>query len=165
MTTARPAVRLRRRILPFVLLILSATTLASGCTEKLVQPPPPPTVFGVPDSIQEVFTTNCALSNCHAGSAPQQGMALTDAGTSWTAIVDVPANELMGQYRRIAPGDSADSYIVMKLRGDARIFGQRMPLGRPALDPALIMRVASWAEAGAPGQVLPAARAERIATR
>ena len=165
MTLARPAVRLRPRMLALALPILSVTALATGCTEKLVQPPPPPTVFGVPDSIQEVFTVNCALSNCHAGSAPQQGMALTDARTSWLAIVDVAANQLAGQYERIAPGDSANSYLVMKLRDDVRIQGQPMPLGGFPLDSASVMRVALWAQAGAPGQVLLAARAGRIATR
>ena len=164
MTADRPAVRLRTRTLPLALLVASAVALAAGCTEKLVQPPPPPTVFGVPDSIQEVFTNNCALSNCHAGSAPQQGMALTDARTSWLAIVGVTSSE-RPQFQRIEPGDSLDSYIVMKLRNDARKLGQPMPLGGYPLDPALVMRVASWAQAGAPGQVLPAARGDRLADR
>ena len=164
MTSARFAVRLRTRTLALALLVLIVTALAAGCTEKLVQPPPPQTVFGVPDSIQEVFALNCALSNCHAGSAPQQGMALTDARTSWLAIVGVASTEAP-QFQRIEPGDSLDSYIVMKLRNDARILGQPMPLGGFPLDSAAVMRVALWAQAGAPGQVLPAARAGRIANR
>lgn len=163
MTTDRPAVRLRARMLA-TLAVAIAVACAAGCTEKLVQPPPPPTVFGVPDSIQEVFTLNCALSNCHAGASPQQGMALTDARTSWLAIVGVASTERPA-FQRIEPGDSLDSYIVMKLRNDPRKGGQPMPLGAFPLDPALVLRVAAWAQAGAPGQVLPAARSGRLAGR
>lgn len=163
MSTARSAVRLRTRAMLLAVAAL-ALALVAGCTEKLVQPPPPPTVFGVPDSIQEIFTLNCALSNCHAGSAPQQGMGLSDARTSWLAIVGVPSNQ-RPQFQRIEPGDSLDSYIVMKLRNDPRKGGQPMPPGGFPLDSALVLRVATWAQAGAPGQVLPAARGGRLADR
>jgi hypothetical protein len=160
----------RRRVRPLPILaslvaLAAALAACAGCTEKLVAPPPPPTVLGVPDSIQQIFTAHCALSGCHTGSAPIQGMSLADARTSWLAIVDVPANELAGQYRRIAPGDSANSYLVMKLRDDPRIQGLPMPAGDFPLDSASVMAVALWAQAGAPGQALPAARTGIVASR
>ena len=158
------AARLRTPALALVLAAGGVAVFFSGCTEKLVAPPPAPTVFGVPDSIQEIFTASCALSNCHTGSTPQQGLALSDARTSWLAIVGVPANQ-RPQFQRIEPGDSLDSYIVMKLRNDPRKGGQPMPLGAFPLDSALVLRVATWAQAGAPGQLLPAARGERRADR
>src|SRR5262245_1768958 len=105
MSRIRSAVRSRTSA---ALLAAFSLALAAGCTEKLVEPPPP--VFGVPDSIQEVFTNHCAIVGCHAGSLPQQGMGLTDPRTSWLAIVGVPAVELSGTFQRIAPGDSANSY-------------------------------------------------------
>ena len=160
--TAAPSVhRPRLRTLPLALAAL-ALALAAGCTEKLVAPPPPPTVLGVPDSIQEVFTASCALSNCHTGATPQMGMSLADARTSWEAIVGVPSVQ-RAQYFRIEPGDSLDSYLVMKLRNDGRKLGQPMPLGAFPLDSASVLRIAVWAQSGAPGQVLPASRAARIA--
>ena len=158
------AVRLRTSSSFLAAAALAAAALA-GCTEKLVAPPPPPpTVLGVPDSIQQVFTASCALSNCHAGSTPQQGMSLADARTSWLAVVGVASNQ-RPQFQRIEPGDSLDSYVVMKLRNDPRKGGQPMPLGAYPLDPALVLRVAAWAQAGAPGQELPAARGDRLADR
>lgn len=162
MTAARSVNR--RSLPPLVATLAFALALASGCTEKLVAPPPPPTVLGVPDSIQAVFTTSCALAGCHAGATPQMGMSLADARTSWNAIVGVPSVQ-RAQYFRIEPGDSLDSYIVMKLRNDARKLGQPMPLGGFPLDSASVMKIATWAQAGAPGQVLPAARTGRLATR
>jgi hypothetical protein len=129
-------------------------SLAAGCTEKLVEPPPPEPLLGVPDSIQVIFTANCAYSSCHGGATPQQGMSLDGARASWLAIVGVPSAE-KPEFLRIAPGDSADSYVVMKLRADSRRAGQPMPQGAYPLDPELVMRIATWAQAGAPGQELP----------
>jgi hypothetical protein len=128
-----------------------------GCTEKLVEPPPPATVYAVPDSIQEIFTNNCLTSNCHGAPAPHEDMDLSDATTSYAHIVGVASAE-KPTFFRIAPGDSADSYLVMKLRGDPRIDFARMPLMRPPLDPALILKIASWVDQGAPGVAVTSAR-------
>ena len=54
-------------------------------------------------------------------------------------------------YKRISPGDSLNSYIVMKLRNDPRILGDPMPFGGYPMDPALVMRIAAWTAQGAPG--------------
>jgi len=126
--------------------------IAAGCTEKLVAPPPPPPgPLAVPDSIQEVFTQQCGFDGCHGGSTPQRGLQLgVDAQTSYENIVGVAAvND--GAFQRIEAGDSTDSYIVMKLRDDPRIVGNPMPLGGYPMDPALTLRIAAWAAAGAPG--------------
>ena len=159
MTRSDRAARRRSRSSAAALLALAlAVALAAGCTEKLVAPPPPPPEFGTPDSVQQVFTQHCAFDGCHGGASPQQGMSLSDARTSYLAIVDVAANERQGQFKRIAPGDSANSYVVMKLRADPRIGGAPMPFGAYPMDPVLVLRIAAWAQAGAPGQELPAAR-------
>lgn len=138
------------RLLAASALVLA--TFAAGCTEKLVAPPEP--LMGVPDSIQEIFTANCSYSSCHGGATPQQGMGLGDGRTSWLAIVGVASAEKPA-FLRVAPGDSANSYVVMKLRADPRRAGQPMPQGAYPLDPELVMKVATWAQDGAPGQELP----------
>ena len=142
--------------------LIALAIAAAGCTEKLVSPPPPPPVFAVPDSIQQIFTDHCALSGCHTGPTPQQGQDLTDAVTSYANIVGVTANE-RSQFKRIAPGDSLNSYMVMKLRDDARIGGQPMPFGAYPLDPALVIKIAAWAQQGAPGVQVNAARVPLLA--
>ena len=141
---------------------LALALSAIGCTEKLVEPPAAPTVFATPDSIQQIFTQNCAFDGCHGGSAPQQGQDLTDAVTSYAHIVGVASNERPA-FMRIAPGDSADSYIVMKLRNDPRKGGQPMPLGGFPLDPALTIKIAAWAQQGAPG--VPVLASQPLANR
>ena len=145
-----------RRTLPLLgLAVLGGLgfTLAS-CTDKVTEPPPePPTpiVFAVPDSIQEVFTNRCGFAGCHGGAAPQRGLQLgADARTTYREIINVPA-ETDNAYNRITPGDSTNSYIVMKLRNDPRILGDAMPFGNFPMDPALTMRIAAWTAQGAPG--------------
>lgn len=154
MNAARFAPRPRR----FALAVVAAAALAAGCTEKLVQPPPPPPVLGVPDSVQAVFTAHCGFAGCHGGATPQQGMDLSNARSSWLAIVGVPAIQ-RSQFMRIAPGDSLNSYVVMKLRNDPRKGGQPMPLGDYPLEASLTLRVAAWAAQGAAGQEQPVALA------
>ena len=153
-------VRPARSMQASIALCLLALGLAVlGCTEKLVEPPPPPppTSTGVPDSIQAVFTANCSFDGCHGGTSPQRGMDLTDAVTSYEHIVGIAANEV-ATFDRIAPGDSANSYMVMKLHDDPRIIGQPMPFGAYPLDQVLVSRIALWAQQGAPGVEIPVAR-------
>jgi hypothetical protein len=156
----RPGHRMQASI-ALLALALGAATL--GCTEKLVEPPPPPVVLGVPDSIQQIFTANCALPQCHAGPTPQQGQDLSDAVTSFNLIVGVASHEKPA-IMRIAPGDSTNSYMVMKLRGTLGIGGQPMPLGSFPLDPALVIKIAAWAQQGAGGVPVTAARTSRNET-
>jgi hypothetical protein len=141
------------------LCLLALVLAALGCTEKLVEPPPPAveTTTGVPDSIQAVFTANCAFDGCHGGTSPQRGMDLTGQVASYEHIVGIAANEVAA-FKRIAPGDSANSYMVMKLRNTAGIAGQPMPFGAYPLDPALVIKIAAWAQQGAPGVPVVAAR-------
>jgi len=146
--------RARRALQTFAIAAFSALGFVlASCTEKITQPPPDePDAFAVPDSIQEVFTANCGIDGCHGGANPQKGMQLgVDARTSYENIVNVTAVS-DGAFKRIAPGDSADSYLVMKLRNDPRIVGQPMPFGGYPMDPALVMKIAAWAAQGAPGE-------------
>lgn len=144
------------------LLAVFLALVAIGCTEKLVEPPPPPTVLAVPDSIQQVFTQNCAFDGCHGSVDTQQGQNLSDAVTSYANIVGVASHEKPA-FMRIAPGDSANSYMVMKLRNDPRKAGQPMPLGGFPLEASLSLRIAAWAQQGAPG--VPVVAATPLANR
>ena len=48
------------------------------------------------------------------------------------------------------PGNPNGSYILLKLRGDPGITGERMPLGGPYLSADQIAGIAAWIQAGAP---------------
>jgi hypothetical protein len=94
----------------------------------------------------EVFTPSCALSGCHTGASPQQGMDL-GAGRSYASIVNVRAVE--SRRLRIAAGDAEASYLISKIRGDATIAGSRMPPGG-ALSPEKVQLLVDWVRRGAP---------------
>ena len=107
-------------------------------------PPPAPTLSELQSSI---FTVSCALSGCHAGASPQEGMSL-EAGNTWSAIVNVTSTE-QGSLNRVTPGDPNASYLIRKLEGGPGISGQQMPRGGPFLSAAQIQRVRDWVTAGA----------------
>ena len=96
---------------------------------------------------EEIFTPRCATSGCHAGNNPAANLPL-GAREIAAAIVDVPS-AAKPDYKLVAPGDPVNSYLLMKLRGDEGIAGDRMPPAR-ALEAEQIALVEEWVEAGAP---------------
>ena len=78
-----------------------------------------------------IFTPSCALSGCHSGAAPTANMLLT-TGNTYGNTVGVDSNEVPS-FKRVAPGNAADSYLMMKIIGDGRITDERMPDGGPYL--------------------------------
>jgi hypothetical protein len=141
----------RARLHRLAPLVVFAAVAALACgtrkspTEPVDDPPNPNATFSRVQA--EVFTPSCALSGCHAGAAPAQGMNLS-AGSAYAQVVGVSA---VGSSRlRVAPGDVAGSYLFSKLRGDATITGSRMPLGGPYLSSDREQLVVDWIRRGAP---------------
>ena len=99
-------------------------------------------------SIQvNVFSVNCALSGCHTGTAPAQGLKL-DPGESYGNLVNVPSL-YGGMLVRVVPGDPDESFLIQKLEG-TQMFGDRMPAnGPPYLPLATIDVIREWIQNGA----------------
>jgi hypothetical protein len=111
----------------------------------------PPDSISLSRDVQPIFTANCALSGCHAGSAPVLGQNLS-SGLAYASIVNVPAQEAPG-YLRVRPSFPDSSYLVHKIEGtpgELGGFGGRMPLGAPPLSDAEITTIRRWIAAGAP---------------
>lgn len=101
--------------------------------------------------IQPIFTSNCALSGCHAGTAPQQGQNLS-AGVAYASIVCVASAERTGMMR-VRPFQPDSSYLVHKIQGtqaDVGGSGGQMPLGAMPLSQQQIALIRAWIAAGAP---------------
>jgi mono/diheme cytochrome c family protein len=96
----------------------------------------------------QIFTPVCAKAGCHAAGSAPSGLVL-QAGQSYGNLVGRPATE-NGTLNRVAPGDPDGSYLILKLRGDPSISGERMPLGGPYLTSDQIAGIAAWIRAGAP---------------
>jgi mono/diheme cytochrome c family protein len=96
----------------------------------------------------QIFTPVCAKAGCHASGSAPSGLVL-QAGQSYGNLVGRPSTE-NGTLSRVAPGDPDRSYLILKLRGDPSISGERMPLGGPYLTSDQIAGIAAWIRAGAP---------------
>jgi hypothetical protein len=102
------------------------------------------------ETIQDqVFTPICA--ECHSGANAPEGMQLSE-GQAYSMIVNLASQEVP-TLDRIKPGDSANSYLVQKIMGTAKV-GSRMPDGcpltQPCLSDATIQMIAQWVDEGAP---------------
>ena len=91
---------------------------------------PPPATVSFSGNIQPIFNRSCATSTaCHVGATAAQGLQLT-AGTSYGAIVNVPATE-KPKLLLVKPGAPNDSYLLQKVENAPGIAGVEMPQGCP----------------------------------
>lgn len=100
----------------------------------------------IADIQNKIFTPRCALSGCHTGPSPQNGLDLT-LGQSLANLINVPAT-WDPNFVRVKPNDAADSYLYMKLVGDPRIMGERMPKGGPYLEAQELGAIFEWIDGG-----------------
>jgi hypothetical protein len=105
-----------------------------------------PTLQSIQDN---VFTPICSACHNGVGASLPGSMNLSNATASRAALVSVASVEQPG-VQRVAPSNSAGSYVVQKLQGDPGIAGNRMPLGGPYLDQPTIGVIRQWIDAGAP---------------
>ncbi len=128
-----------------LLLWVVATLSQAACTRKVSAPAPPPPQGPslVPDSVQVIFTDNCAFSGCHAGTGPAAGMDL-GRDSSYAALVGVPSRSC-APLLRVRPSRPDSSCLMLRLTSTV---APQMPLGG-SLTPAQIAVVRGWIEQGA----------------
>lgn len=120
-----------------------------GCTEKVPAPSAPrPQPAVVPDSVQVIFTANCALSGCHAGGAPAGGLDLTGE-RAYGALVGVASNSC-APLLRVKPYQPDSSCLVKRVEGQVT---PQMPLGG-SLTSGERAVIRGWIQQGAATPVL-----------
>ena len=139
---SRPA----RDLAAVALLFLAGCGTVKSPTEP--QPSGNGTAFTFAQIQTQIFTPVCAKAGCHAAGSAPSGLVL-EAGQSYGNLVGHASSE-NGSLDRVAPGNPDGSYIILKLRGDPSITGERMPLGGPYLTSDQIAGIAAWIRAGAP---------------
>lgn len=95
----------------------------------------------------EILDLNCAVSGCHVGATPPKGLNLED-GSTFSNTVNVASDEVP-TLMRIKPGDPEESYLYLKITGDASITGSQMPLGRSPLSAEEMDQIRDWILEGA----------------
>lgn len=138
-------------LIPVLFVALSISSCSSGGNGGNGTPDTPDIVIADPSfstDIQPIFTSNCALSGCHNNTA-QEGLILLQ-GQAYANIVNVDSNQDTQQpvRKRVLPGDSANSYLVIKIEGNQTV-GTRMPQGRSPLSSVQIQNIKNWIDRGA----------------
>jgi hypothetical protein len=104
-------------------------------------------------SIQErVFTPTCGFSSCHDDDLPASELDLSSVSASAMNLIDVNSVQVPTKLR-VAPDDSAASYLVNKIQGVGMAAGttqmpqndQGLVLCQPKVDAIL-----AWIDDGAP---------------
>lgn len=106
-------------------------------------PPQRPDVAG--SQVQAEVFSRCA--SCHAPPAPPARVDLSALSAAVDTLRRVPAS--YGSKLRVAPGDHARSYLMMKLLGSGGFVGFRMPATGSPLTRKELRLVASWIDGGA----------------
>ena len=114
-------------------------------------------------AVQPIFTARCALTGCHAGATPAEGLNLeegqaydnvflvleggghAEAASRAPAPPARPAHE--GEHFQIEPFDPSTSHLFLKIIGQEE--GERMPLGGPYLDQTQENAIRDWILEGA----------------
>jgi hypothetical protein len=103
--------------------------------------------------VQDVLVPRCATSACHAGGIPPPNAPLNlEAENAYAQLVGAPATQLPTM-TLVEPGDPANSYLLLKLRGTAGDAGGTpgiMPLYEASLDDAELAAIEAWISEGAP---------------
>ncbi len=103
----------------------------------------PPTYRGISSGFFDQF-----CSSCHGGASPSKGLDLSES-EGHDQLVDIPAVQ-RSSLDRVTPGDSDNSYLIIKLEGGPNMAGRRMPRGLPARPQEEIDTIRMWIDEGAP---------------
>jgi len=134
---------------------LAAGALLAGCPE-----PPAPADPSFAQDVAPLFSSTCAFSSCHGGTAPPGGIRLGPASNVSpsevrSALVDAPA-KTDASLVLVRPGDPDGSFLVRKLEGRFEDLpcgpdhcGERMPQRNFPLSDRDIQLVRNWVSQGA----------------
>lgn len=130
-------------------LLITFLFLIIGCSNQITGPdktnPPTNSLSKFSEIQSAVFTPNCALSGCHAGSDPQANLNLTQ-GNAYDNLVN-RQSVLNPNFVRVKPGDSKNSFLINMLRNSGDGSSQ-MPPGS-AINSAVIDSIEFWINNGA----------------
>jgi hypothetical protein len=126
-----------RLALAFGIASLSSTALA-GEPIKFEKPP----AQDLQAQVLDIFDNSCAFAGCHVSATAPKNLDLSEEAFA-ANLVNVSSAEVPS-LKRVRPGDPANSYLVMKIKGSLGIQGDRMPRGSQALSAQDIATIEAW---------------------
>ncbi len=134
----------------FVLMVFGIVLFYRCGSDSPTQTDPPDQEIIISDPsfsqhIQPIFDNNCALSLCHvAGTITELDLS---QGAAYNSIVNVDSGQ-DPSFKLILPGNSTDSWLVMKIEG-RQTLGLRMPPSADPLSDVRIQNIKNWVDRGA----------------
>ncbi|MGB3860849.1 MAG: hypothetical protein WBF32_10790 [Candidatus Aminicenantaceae bacterium] len=134
----------------FILIVCGSVFLYQCGSDSPNEPstPEPDTIISDPSfsqHIQPIFTNNCALSLCHVtGNITELDLSQSVA---YSSIVNVDSRQDRS-YKIVLPGNSTDSWLVIKIEG-RQTLGLRMPPSADPLSDVRIQNIKNWVDRGA----------------
>ena len=142
-----------RWTLGLLLVLAGCGEAAGGGTDAGPMDAGPPTW----DAVQGIFHRSCVFSSCHGGRSAYPALG---PDVDYDALVTAASREVPA-LRLVAPGDPAQSWLMIKLDGTmaaraecraaARVCGDSMPQGVPVLGSGERELVREWIRLGAQG--------------
>jgi hypothetical protein len=144
------------RIVPLLALFLAGGAFACATFDATTDP-----ARGLPDvivehpsfeaNIQPIFTRRCSIGGCHSLAEHQADLVLAP-GHAYDSLVNVNARLTQSSFKRVKPGDAANSWLVRMISPDpaGRDGLERMPLLSSPLTPNQIATIINWIDDGAP---------------
>ena len=137
-------------VMLFILIVCGSVFLYQCGSDSPSEPSTPDSETIISDPsfsqhIQPIFTNNCALALCHvAGNIIELDLS---QGIAYNNIVNVDSGQDQS-YKIVLPGNSTDSWLVMKIEG-RQTLGLRMPPSADPLSDVRIQNIKNWVDRGA----------------
>lgn len=130
------------------LLFLFMLVFVIGCSSSDKGTPPFGTIDEDPsfsDDIAPIFASLCSNDGCHSTRTASAGLVL-ESNVARTNLVNISATSESGK-TRVIPGNSTDSYVIIKLEGRQN-SGSKMPL-TGSISGTQIQLIKNWIDQGA----------------
>jgi hypothetical protein len=98
--------------------------------------------FPSEDEAARILDRNCTSAGCHTGPYPAMGLDLRPESFK-AALIEIPSQE-RSELKLVDIRAPEKSYLLMKIRGEVGIAGNRMPLNAPALSEEETQIIARW---------------------
>jgi hypothetical protein len=117
-----------------------------SCSEDNATDPPTASITPLAkfSDIKAKVFVNCTGAQCHS-SAGNQANLILESNVAFNNLVNVQST-LFPQFKRVEPGNSANSLIIKILKGEV---SPQMPFNGTPLPAATIDSIAKWIDLGA----------------
>lgn len=94
------------------------------------------------EKVSSILTQNCSTSGCHRGKYPPMNLQL-EKDKFLKSLLNIPSQEIPS-LKLVNKGNPEASYLLMKIKGDKKIVGNRMPAGSAPLKEEEIKTIEDW---------------------